>query len=180
MNQKASLTRDTSAPPPGRTTADLLAFLDYARRTGLLTDASATTYRQGALRILSAQLDPDACDLIGLDTEVAIAQFTVANPDLSDASRRQYASGFRKAQHLLRDYHANPARWHEKAEHAEHGWLAHEDGGLELHIPLTRDREIQLILPPEFNAADMRLARRVLNAYLRGLIPAENPDPDQE
>lgn len=140
MNHQPPLTRATSAPQPGRTSADLLA----------------------------------------LDAEAAIARFTLANPDLSNASRKQYAGGFRKAQHLLRDYHANPARWHEKPEHAEHGWRAHEDGGLELGIPLARNREIHLVLPPEFTAADMRLARRVLSAYLRGLIPAETPETDQE
>ena len=178
MAAEAALARDTSAPQPGRTTAHLLAFLDYARRTGLLTDASATTYRQCALRILSAQPEPESTDLIALDTELAIAQFTVAHPDLSDASRKQYASGFRKAQHLLRDYHINPARWHEKAAHTEHGWLEGADGALELRIPLTRNREIHLTLPPDFNAADMRLARRVLNAYLRGLIPAETGETE--
>ena len=177
---ETAMTPDTSAPTPGRTTSDLLAFLDYTRRAGLLPETSIATYRQGLLRILSAQPDPQAADIITLETEAAIARFTAANPDLAPASLRQYASGFRKAQHLLRDYHANPARWHAKAGDGEHGWQRHEDGALELHIPLARNREIQLILPPDYGPADMPLARRILAAYLRGLIPTETTDANSE
>lgn len=160
---------------PGRRPADLLAFLEFASRAGLLTQPNGAAYRLGASRILSALPEHATGDLTRLNPDHAIALFESANTgSVSKATCRQYAGSFRKALTLFRDYLADPERWRAKA--AENsgavGWSTAADGGLDLTIPLPRARAMRLHLPPDVTENDARLARRIISSYLRELTTA--------
>src|SRR5579872_5874613 len=168
---------DTAEPPPGRVAPDLLAFLDFARRAGLLTEPTAASYRLGASRVLSALPEHATADLTTLNTDHAVAVFDAANAaTVSKATRRQYAGAFRKALILFSSYLADPERWHAKAaaNTNAHGWAPAADGGLDLTIPLPRHRAMRLHLPPDVTENDARLAKRLISSYLRELAPAQS------
>ncbi|WP_194894134.1 hypothetical protein [Catenulispora pinisilvae] len=160
---------------PGRETADLLAFLDFACHAGLLSSSSTAAYRLGARRILSALPEQATADLTVLLDDRAIAVFNATSGEtISEATRRQYAASFRKALMLFRDYLKQPQRWHDKA--AENGnapgWTPTADGGVDLTIPLPRARAMRVHLPADVTANDARLAKRVLSSYLAEIAPA--------
>ncbi|WP_344667740.1 hypothetical protein [Catenulispora yoronensis] len=172
----------TATPPPeppaanlGRTPADLLAFIDFAFRAGLLTQPSAVSYRLGARRILSALPAHATADLTTLNPEHAIAVFAAAEGEaITKATCAQYAGGFRKALILFRDYTADPGHWQAKAEQGTGapGWSTADDGGQELTIPLPRQRTMRLHLPADVTANDTRLAKRLISSYLNELPAA--------
>lgn len=158
--------------PPGRGTADLLDFLDFARRAGLITQPTAASYRLGARRILSALPKNATADLTALNPDHAVAVFAASDDaDVTEATRRQYESSFRKAHFLYLSYLADPARWHAAAGQnpAAPGWSTAEDGGQELTIPLPRHRTMRLHLPADVTANDTRLAKRLISSYLNEL-----------
>lgn len=168
-----------TAQAPGRRTADLLAFLEFAHRAGLLTQANAAAYRLGASRILSALPDHATDDLTRLNPDHAIALFESANAGtVSKATCRQYAGSLRKALILFRDYLDDPERWRAKAaeKRGAVGWSNAADGGLDLTIPLPRARAMRLHLPPDVTENDARLARRIISSYLREI--ATSPDSE--
>ena len=171
----------TATPRPGPTTettgartADLLDFLDFAHRAGLLSQSSAAAYRLGASRILSALPEHAAEDLLALNPDHAIAVFEAeVGETISKVTRRQYAGAFRKALHLFRSYLAEPERWHAKAaEGRAPGWTPASDGGMDLEIPLPRHRSMRLHLPTDLTANDARLIRRNVSSYLDAIAPA--------
>ncbi|HTJ72618.1 MAG TPA: hypothetical protein VL551_34085 [Actinospica sp.] len=160
---------------PGRRTADLLAFLDFAHRAGLLTQANAAAYRLGASRILSALPEHATDDVTRLNPEHAIAVFASANTaSVSQTTCRQYAGSLRKALILFADYLADPERWHAKAaaNSGAVGWNRAADGGLDLTIPLPRARAMRLHLPADVTENDARLARKLISSYLREITTA--------
>ncbi|WP_194913252.1 hypothetical protein [Catenulispora rubra] len=174
----------TATPPPGpttqapgRTTADLLAFLDRAFRAGLLTQPTAASYRLGANRVLSALPEHATADVTTLNADHAVAVFEDAEGQtISTATRRQYVASFRKALILFSSYIAEPERWHQAAPSEPGtglgpGWTPAHDGGQELTIPLPRHRSMRLHLPPGVTANDTRLAKRLISSYLNE-IPA--------
>jgi hypothetical protein len=157
---------------PGRETADLLAFLDFACHAGLLSRSSTAAYRLGARRVLSALPEQATADLTVLLADRAIAVFNATcAKTISEATRRQYAASFRKALMLFRDYVKQPQRWHDKA--AENGntpgWTPTADGGVDLTIPLPRARAMRVHLPADVTANDARLAKRLISSYLNEL-----------
>ena len=162
---------------PGRTTADLLAFLDDAFRAGLLTQPTAASYRLGANRVLSALPEHATADLTTLNPDYAIVVFEDAEGEtISATTRRQYVGSFRKALILFSSYVAEPERWHQLAGTGSGtgsgpGWMAAADGSQELTIPLPRHRTMRLHLPPGVTANDTRLAKRLISSYLNE-IPA--------
>lgn len=176
----------TATPPPsptlhapGRTTADLLDFLDFACRAGLLTQPTAASYRLGARRILASLPERSTADLTRLSVPDAIHVFTTCGgaDGLTEGTRRHYAASFRNAMILFRDYLANPGRWHAKAGQnlSAPGWTTAEDGGQELTIPLPRHRTMRLHLPADVTPNDTRLAKRLISSYLNEL-PAPRDD----
>lgn len=169
------------APPAtgacGKSTADLLAFLDFACRAGLLSRASTAAYRLGARRILSALPGQATEDLTALHLGHAIGVFNATDGKaVSEATRRQYAASLRKAVALFCDYIQKPQRWHDKAaENSQtQGWRPGADGGVDLTIPLPRDRTMRVHLPADVTANDARLAKRVLSTYLAELTPTSS------
>ena len=118
-----------TTPPPGRGPADLLDFLDFARRAGLITQPTAASYRLGARRVLSALPKQAICDLSALNPDHAVAVFAADDATVTEATRRQYASAFRKAHFLYLSYLADPARWHAAAGQnpAAPGWSTAAD-----------------------------------------------------
>ena len=163
---------------PGRRPADLLDFLDFAHRAGLLSQPSAAAYRLGAQRIISTLPEHATEDLTLLDPDHAIALFESAkSASVSQASARQYAGSFRRALILFCDYVADPGRWRATAaENADAvGWIPAADGGLDLTIPLPRSRAMRLHLPPGVTENDARLARRIISSYLRELTTTPAP-----
>jgi hypothetical protein len=172
MNATSETAQATGAG--GTATADLLAFLDFACHAGLLSHSSTAAYRLGTRRILSALPEQATADVTALHLERAIAVFNATDgKSICEATRRQYATSFRRAIALFRDYLLQPQRWHDKAaeKNPTPGWTPATDGGVDLTIPLPRARTMRVHLPADVTANDARLAKRFLNTYLAEITP---------
>lgn len=168
-----------SAPAsrPGRTLADLVAFIKDARTAGLISPGQAKTWDTACRQVLSATPGAEGRDLTGLDTEAVITRFRLAYRDSkADSTLQQQASGFRRAQELYRWYLADPGRIARFADNHPDAELVttRTDGATVLRIPLARGRHMALEIPPDLTKADMLLARKLIGVYLHHLpLPIE-------
>jgi len=80
------------------TGAGLLAFLDWAGRTGQMTPGTANAWAAATRQVLGIEDDPDAVDVLTLDAEAFFERFETLNRmNYSPSSMATYRSRFRSA-----------------------------------------------------------------------------------
>ncbi|NUP46261.1 MAG: hypothetical protein HOW97_02945 [Catenulispora sp.] len=158
-------------PPTGSTAADLIAFWDWAQATGQVRHDTGRANKLACHRILSTRPQWQSLDARALDPEALIDAFMMANTDvLAIGTIDNYASTFRKALGLFRDYLADPDGWtplrprHRKRPRRPiHG--AERTPG-HLQILLAEGRTAELIYPADLTSADAAAAIHTLRKVL--------------
>ena len=176
----AADTDAANTPPTGSTAADLIAFWDWVAASGQVRPDTGRANKLACRRILDAYGQWQSLDVTGLDPEAAIDAFSLAHEnDLAVGTIDNYASTFRKALGLFRDYLADPDGWsparprHRRRPRRPIRGADRTPG--HLSINLAEGRTAELTYPADFTPADAAAAI----ATLRRVLPTL-PDAGQE
>lgn len=160
-----------NTPPTGSTGADLIAFWDWVADSGQVRPDTGRANKLACRRILHAYDQWQSLDVIGLDPEAAIDAFSLAHEnDLAVGTIDNYASTFRKALGLFRDYLADPDGWsparprHRRRPRRPIPGADRAPG--HLSINLAEGRTAELTYPADLTVADAAAAIHTLRKVL--------------